>query len=72
MYKLLPSSRSGDDLSMGFDRDRNRRQRETTNNISQKRRYHVKVLLRDIFGFIEHQERGKFWFRIQTNINKKY
>ena len=27
MYKLLTSSRGSDDLSIGFDRDRNRRQR---------------------------------------------
>ena len=60
MYKLLPSSRGGDDLSIGFDRDRKRRQRETTKNIDPKRRYHVGNLLRDIFGFIEHQERETF------------
>ena len=35
MYKLLTSSRGSDDLSIGFDRDRNRRQRELTNNKSQ-------------------------------------
>ena len=28
MYKLLTSSRGSDDLSIGFDRDRDRRQRE--------------------------------------------
>ena len=32
MYKFLSSSRGSDDLSIGFDRDRNRRQRELTNN----------------------------------------
>ena len=32
MYKLLTSSKVSDDLSIGFDRDRNRRQRELTNN----------------------------------------
>ena len=32
MYKLLTSSRRSDDLSIGFDRDRGRRQRELTND----------------------------------------
>ena len=32
MYKLLSSSRGSDDLSIVFDRDRNRRQRELSNN----------------------------------------
>ena len=44
MYKLLTSSRGSDDLSIGFDRDRNRRQCELPNNKSQKGKYHVKIL----------------------------
>ena len=32
MYKLSTSSRGSDDFSIGFDRDRGRRQRELTNN----------------------------------------
>ena len=32
MYKLITSSRGSDDLSIGFDRDRGRRQYELTNN----------------------------------------
>ena len=32
LYKLLTSSKGSDDLSIGFDRDRNRRKRELTNN----------------------------------------
>ena len=32
MYKLLTSSRDSDDLSTGFDRNRDRRKRELTNN----------------------------------------
>ena len=35
MYKLLKSSKGSDDLSIGFERDRNRRQRELTNNKTQ-------------------------------------
>ena len=43
MYKLLTSSRGSDDLSTGFDRDRNRRQRELSNNKTQKGKYHVRI-----------------------------
>ena len=36
MYKLLTSSRCGDDLSIGIDRSCDRRQRVLTNNRTQK------------------------------------
>ena len=43
MYKLLTSSRDSDDLSNGFDRDRNRRKGELTNNKNVKEKYHVRI-----------------------------
>ena len=58
MYKLVTSSRGSDDLSIGFDRDRNRRQRELTNNKNMKRKFHLRVMLKDVFRFVEHQEKG--------------
>ena len=57
MCKLLTLSRSSDDLSIGFDRDRNRRKRELTNNKNIKGKYHMRIYLKDIFGFAEHQEK---------------
>ena len=33
-------------LSIGFDRDRGRRQRELTNNNTQKGKYHVRIHLK--------------------------
>ena len=57
MYKLLTSNKGSDDLSIGFDRDRNRRQRELTNNKTQKGKYHVKIYLKDVSGFAEYQKR---------------
>ena len=51
MYKLLTSSRDSDDLSIGFDRDRNRRKRELTNNKNIKGKYHMGIYLKDIIGF---------------------
>ena len=60
MYKLLTSSKGSDDLSIGFDRDRGRRQRELINNKTQKGRYHVRIYLKDVFGFAEFQEKGTY------------
>ena len=60
MYKLLTSSKGSDDLSICFDRDRNRRQRELSNNKSQKRKYHVRLYLKDVFGFAEYQEKATY------------
>ena len=60
MYKLLTSSKGSDDLSICFDRDRNRRQRELTNNKSQKGKYHVRIYLKDVFGFADYQEKATY------------
>ena len=60
MYKLLTSSKGSDDLSIGFDRDRNRRQRELSNDKSQKGNYHFGIYLKDVFGFAEYQDKGTF------------
>ena len=57
MSKLITSSRGSDDLSYGPDRDRKRRQRDLTNNKTQKRKYHVGIYLKDVFGFAEHQKK---------------
>ena len=60
MYKLLTSSKGSDDLSIGFDRDRNRRKGELTNNKNIKGKYHIRIYLKDIFGFDEHQEKATY------------
>ena len=60
MYKLLTSSKDGDDLSIGFDRNRNRRKNELTNNKNMKGKYHIRIYLKDIFGFAEYQEQGSY------------
>ena len=58
--KLLSSSKESDDLSIGFDRSRDRRKRKLTNNKSIKIKYHLRIYLRDIFGFAEHQETANY------------
>ena len=54
MYKLLTSSRDSDDLSICFDRNRDRRERDLTSNKNFKGKYQVRFYLKDVFGFAEH------------------
>ena len=60
MYKLLTSSTGSDDLSIGFERDRNRRQRELTNNKTQKGKFRVRIYVKDVFSFVEYQEKATY------------
>ena len=53
MYKLITSSKDSDDLYIGFDRSRNRRRDELALNKNIKGKYHLKILLKDVFGFAE-------------------
>ena len=55
MYKLISSAKDCDDLSIGFDRSRDRRKQELTNNKNVKGKYHLRIMLRDVFGFAECQ-----------------
>ena len=70
MYKLLTSSRGSDDLSIGFDRDRNRRQRELSNNKSQKGKYHARIYLKDVFGFAEYQEKVTYGLGYKLTLTR--
>ena len=54
-YKLLSSSRDSDDLSIGFHRSTEVRERDLTKKETRKGIYLVKVSLKDIFGFAENQ-----------------
>ena len=60
LYKLINSSKNSDDLSIGFDRSRKRRRDELAQNKNVKGKYHVKIMLSDIFGFAECQEKATF------------
>ena len=70
LYKLITSAKGLDDLSGGFDRDRNRRQQELTNNKIQKGNFHVGIMLKDIFGFSEHQERHSYRLGYKLNLTR--
>ena len=70
MYKLLTSSKGSDDLFIGFDRDRNRRQRELTNNKTQKGKDHIRIYLKDIFGFAEYQDKGTYGLGYKLTLTR--
>ena len=70
MYKLLTSSRDSDDLSIGFDRDRNRRKRELSNNKNIKGKYHMRIYLKDIFGFAERQEKATYGLGYKLKLTR--
>ena len=60
MYKLITSSKDSNDLSIGFDNSRNRRRDELALNKNIKGKYHLKIMLKDVFGFAEHQEKATY------------
>ena len=69
MYELLSSSKEYDVLSIGFDRSRDRRKRELTNNKNIKGKYHLRIFLRDIFGFNQKPRNSNLWIGLRINID---
>ena len=53
MCNLITSARETNDLSIGFDRDRVRRQQELTNTKSIRGKYHARHMLNGVFGSAE-------------------
>ena len=70
MYKLTTSATISDDLSIGFDRDRGRRQRELTNDKNIKGKYHIRIKLRKKFGFAEYQEKGTYGLGYKLTLTR--
>ena len=70
MYRLITSSKNSDDLSIGFDRSRARRQDEMTDNKRVKGKYHVRIMLEDVFGFAEHQEKATYGLGYKLTLTR--
>ena len=51
MYNLITSAKDCADSPLGFERDRDRRKRSLTNNKNIKGKFHVRIMLKDVFGF---------------------
>ena len=71
MYKQLTSAEDTDNLSTGFDRDRNSRQRELTNNKKHKGKYDLRIYLWDNFNFAEHQEKATYGLAYKLTLTRK-
>ena len=71
MYKLIRSAKDSDDLSLAFDRDRNRRKQELTNNKNLKGRYHLRFTLKGLIGFAEHQEKATYGLGYKLTLSRK-
>ena len=70
IYKLITSSKDSNDLSIGFDNSRNRRRDELAPNENIKGKYHLKIMLRDIFGFAEHQEKATYGLGYKLTLTR--
>ena len=71
MYKLINSSKNNDDPPIGFDRSRNRRRDELAQNENLKAKCHVRIMLNDILGFAEHQEKATYGLGYKLAKKKK-
>ena len=70
MYKLITSSKDSNDLSIGFDHSRNTRRDELALNKNIKGKYHVKIMLKDVFGFAEHQEKATYGLGYKLTLTR--
>ena len=70
MYKLITSSKDSIDLFIGFDHSRNRRKDELAFNKNIKGKYHVKIMLKDVFRFAEHQEKATYGLGYKLTLTR--
>ena len=70
LYKLLPSSKDSDDLSIGFHCNPDKRRLEITNNKKINGKYHVRIYLRDILGFAEHQKTATYGLAYKLTMTR--
>ena len=68
--KPITSSKDSNDLSIGFDRDRNRKQRQLFGNKNKRGKYQVGNMLKDIFGFAEHQEKATYGLGYKLTLTR--
>ena len=70
MYKLITTAIGCDDLSIGSDRNRDNRRNELTNNQNIKGKYHVRIYLKDVFRFAEHQEKATYGLGYKLTLTR--
>ena len=57
-------------MSIGFDRDRDKRQRELSNNKIINGKNHVRFMLRDFFGLAEHLEKATYGLGYKLTLTR--
>ena len=70
MYNLISSSRDSDDLSIGFHRSNETREREMTNNKTTGGNYHVRVYSKGFFGFGEYQDNSSYGLGYKLTLQR--
>ena len=70
LYKLIISNKGGDDLSIAFDRSSGRRRDDMTNNKNVKGKFHLRIMLKDVFGFAEHQEKATYGLGYKLTLTR--
>ena len=64
MCKLCTSAKGSDNLSIGFDRSRDRGKRELTNRKYVKGKYHLRILLKVSFWICGTPRKNYMWFTL--------
>ena len=70
VYKLTTSAKDTDDLSIGFEKNRGKRKNELALNKNIKGKYHLKVVLKDVIGFAEHQEKATYGLGFKLTLTR--
>ena len=70
MYKIITSSKGSDDLSIDFDRSIERRRDEMTSNKRVEGKYLLRIMLKKIFGFAEHQEKATYGLGYKLTLTR--
>ena len=70
MYKVKTKAKDSADLSLGSDRSCDRRKQELPNNKIIKGKYHLRIKLKDVFGFAESQEKATHGFGYKLTVTR--
>ena len=70
MHKLISSAKDSDDLSIGFHRSIQAREQELSNNKTTKGNYHVRIYLKNIFGYAEDQYNCTFGLGYKLTLQR--
>ena len=70
LYKIMTSSKDSNDLSIGFDHSRNKGRDELALNKNIKGENHVKIMLKDVFGFAERHEKDTYGLGYKLTLTR--